>query len=76
MSIGEGAQIDIAGARWQSASGTAPESEAVVEVAFLAEGHVALRDGRDPEGSVLIFTPGEWDAFTAGVLDGEFDPPA
>ncbi|MFI6958773.1 hypothetical protein ACIBJI_35565 [Nocardia sp. NPDC050408] len=22
-----------------------------------------------------MFTPGEWDAFTAGVNDGEFDRP-
>nr|WP_228537886.1 DUF397 domain-containing protein [Nocardia sp. XZ_19_231] len=46
-----------------------------VEVAMLAEGHVALRDSKNPEGPVLIFTPSEWTAFTAGVHDGEFDRP-
>lgn len=76
MSIGSsGARIDTAGARWQAASASAPGSDAVVEVAFLADGHVGLRDGRDPDGSVLIFTPAEWAAFTAGVQDGEFEPP-
>ncbi|MFI6367228.1 DUF397 domain-containing protein [Nocardia sp. NPDC050630] len=27
----------------------------------------------NPAGPVLVFTPSEWDAFTAGVSDGEFD---
>ena len=34
---------------------------------------VAMRDSKNPEGAALIFTPDEWIAFTAGVLDGEFD---
>ncbi|MGW4405043.1 DUF397 domain-containing protein [Nonomuraea sp. NPDC004702] len=25
------------------------------------------------DGPVLVFTPSEWAAFTAGVRDGEFD---
>jgi hypothetical protein len=32
-----------------------------------------MRDGSDPDGPALIFTPDEWRAFTAGVNDGEFD---
>lgn len=44
-----------------------------VEVASLADGNVALRDGKDDDSAVLEFTPGEWAAFTAGVRDGEFD---
>jgi Domain of unknown function (DUF397) len=34
---------------------------------------IAMRDGKNPGGPVLIFTPDEWRAFTAGVQDGEFD---
>jgi hypothetical protein len=34
-----------------------------------------MRDGKNPDGPVLVFTPGEWAAFTAGVRDGEFDRP-
>ncbi|MBC7303312.1 MAG: DUF397 domain-containing protein [Nocardia sp.] len=63
--------IDTTGATWVRA-GTA---EGSVEVAMLAEGHVALRDSKNPDGPVLIFTPSEWTAFTAGVHDGEFDRP-
>ncbi|MDX6394038.1 MAG: hypothetical protein QOJ73_5101 [Streptosporangiaceae bacterium] len=32
-----------------------------------------MRNSKNPEGPALIFTPYEWTAFTAGVLDGEFD---
>ncbi|WP_433209078.1 DUF397 domain-containing protein [Nocardia sp. CA-107356] len=44
-----------------------------VEVAWLASGEVGVRDSKNPTGSALTFTPGEWDAFTAGVTDGEFN---
>ncbi|MEG8181563.1 DUF397 domain-containing protein [Nocardia terpenica] len=47
-----------------------------VEVAWLADGNVGLRDSKNPTGPALMFTPGEWDAFTAGVKDGEFNRPA
>ncbi|MFE1594345.1 DUF397 domain-containing protein [Nocardia sp. NPDC058705] len=63
--------IDTAGATWLRAG----SAEGSVEVAMLADGYVALRDSKNPDGPVLIFTPGEWTAFTAGVHDGEFDRP-
>ena len=34
---------------------------------------IATRDRQPPDGPVLIFTPAEWEAFTLGVQDGEFD---
>ena len=37
------------------------------------DGAVIVRNSRDPEGPELAFTPGEWDAFLAGVKNGEFD---
>jgi Domain of unknown function (DUF397) len=33
---------------------------------------IALRDGKNPDGPALIFTPDEWRAFTVGVQDGEY----
>ncbi len=33
-----------------------------------------LRDSKDPRGPKLAFTNSEWEAFIAGVKDGEFDP--
>ncbi|WP_433359261.1 DUF397 domain-containing protein [Streptosporangium sp. CA-115845] len=31
---------------------------------------VLVRNSKDPEGPVLAFTPGEWDAFIAGIKRG------
>jgi hypothetical protein len=48
-----------------------------VEVAFLDNGRVALRDSKDQgQGPAMVFTPSEWDAFIGGAVDGEFNRPA
>jgi transcriptional regulator with XRE-family HTH domain len=44
-------------------------------VAFLDSGRVAMRDSKDPEGPVLVFTAGEWAAFVNGVRGDEFARP-
>jgi hypothetical protein len=46
-------------------------SGACVEVAKADESYM-VRDSKDPEGPVLTFNQGEWDAFVAGVRAGEF----
>jgi hypothetical protein len=33
-----------------------------------------VRDSKNPDGPVLAFAPGEWEAFIGGVKDGRFDP--
>ncbi|MFG2072036.1 DUF397 domain-containing protein [Nonomuraea maritima] len=57
---------------WQKSS-FCNGASACVEVAPLADGNVALRDSKEQDGPVLVFTPAEWAAFTAGVREGEFD---
>lgn len=39
-------------------------------------GIVVVRNSRDPEGSMVSFTPAEWGAFIQGAKAGEFDAPA
>jgi len=63
--------LDLAHARWQQPPGVAPGGEAV-EIAHIGR-FVAMRSSGSPATPPLIFTPAEWDAFTAGVKDGEFD---
>ncbi|MBF6336035.1 DUF397 domain-containing protein [Nocardia abscessus] len=63
--------VDVSGARWFKSSRSSG-SQDCVEVAFLDRGMVGVRDSKNPTGPALVFTPGEWDAFTAGVQDGEF----
>lgn len=44
-----------------------------VELAALEGDEIAMRNSRDPEGTALIYTREEIEAFVAGVKDGEFD---
>jgi Domain of unknown function (DUF397) len=44
-----------------------------VEVANLPGTQVGVRHSKHTEGLVLRFTPDEWQAFLAGVRNGEFD---
>jgi Domain of unknown function (DUF397) len=65
---------DIAGP-WVKSSYSGPQGNCV-EVARLADGAVAVRNSRHPDGPALIFTTAEWDAFLSGATDGEFGSPA
>jgi hypothetical protein len=71
--------VDLTSARWRKSSYGNGDDCSCIEVAVVAgskEGSdhvIAMRNGEDPDGPVLIFTPDEWRAFTAGVHDGEFD---
>ena len=62
-------------AHWVKSSHSGPTGGNCVEVAFLADGEVAVRNSRDPDGPALIFTTAEWDAFLGGARDGEFGLP-
>jgi hypothetical protein len=44
-----------------------------VEIAGNLPGVVAVRDSKNPTGSVLVFTPAEWRTFLDGAKSGEFD---
>jgi hypothetical protein len=45
-----------------------------VEIATV-ERVVGVRDSKDRQGPILVFRFDEWNAFLAGVRDGEFDLP-
>ncbi|MEU1737237.1 DUF397 domain-containing protein [Streptosporangium sp. NPDC020145] len=36
-------------------------------------GRVAVRHSHRPDGEVIVYSRGEWEAFIGGVKDGEFD---
>jgi hypothetical protein len=77
--------MDLTTVRWHKACTSGAEGRsACVEVTATKDTSVAphksgedvlylMRDSKDPNGPVLAFTPAEWDAFIAGVKDGEFD---
>ncbi|MFC4065750.1 DUF397 domain-containing protein [Actinoplanes subglobosus] len=62
------ASFDAQAAEWLR-SGDGGE---YVEISRLPDGGAAMRNSNDP-ATILFFTKAEWDAFTGGVNDGEFD---
>jgi hypothetical protein len=58
---------------WRKSSASGASN--CVEVRFVEQDGVLLRNSRLPEGPIVRFTLSEWDAFLAGVQLGEFDKP-
>ncbi len=65
---------DLSALRWTTSARSHDDDppDNCVAVASFPDGVVAVRDSNDPTRSALVFTAGEWAAFTAGVRDGEF----
>ncbi|MGH3751869.1 MAG: DUF397 domain-containing protein [Pseudonocardiaceae bacterium] len=70
------AELDLTAAEWQRYDADRGRDRHV-EVAFVehTDGvvYTVMRSSADPAGPVLVFTPAERDAFTRGILAGEFD---
>ncbi|MFR9754042.1 DUF397 domain-containing protein [Nocardia sp. 004] len=65
-------EADLTDAVWRKSTYSGPDGNCV-EVAFLVDGNVAVRDTKDNgRGPILAFAPGEWDAFLTGVSAEEF----
>ena len=62
-------------ATWIKSSHSGPTGGNCVEVAFLADGDVAMRNSRHPDGPALVFSRAEWAAFLGGAQAGEFAVP-
>ena len=63
--------VDLTGASWFKSSRSGG-SKNCVEVAFLSNNVVGVRDSKNPTGPALTFTPAEWSAFTSAAARGEF----
>lgn len=61
-------ESQLRNAQWQTASSGA---QTCVEVAFLEQGIVAMRDSKNPHNPAHLFDDEEYDAFVAGVMRGE-----
>ncbi len=60
-------------ATWRKASYSTSNGGNCVEVAQVPAAAVAVRDSKDPDGPVLVFTPEQWRSFAAGIKARKFD---
>jgi hypothetical protein len=70
----DGAVLD--GVEWRAGQdGPAPVASGQVEAGLRADGtgRVAMRHSGHRDGTVIVYTRAEWEAFVAGAKDGEFD---
>ncbi len=69
--------LDFSAAHWVRIGGeTIADALEKAEIHTDGVTYTAVRRADDPEGVVLVYTPDEWDAFIAGVRDGEFRFPS
>ena len=61
--------MDLNRADWRKSSYSGTNGGNCVEVARNLPGVVAVRDSKNPGGPALVFTPADWEAFTAGLKD-------
>lgn len=66
--------VDLSEANWFKSSRSQGGKECV-EVAFLPENMVGVRDSKNPTAPALLFTPSEWDSFTTTLTTGNLDGP-
>ncbi|WP_084460744.1 DUF397 domain-containing protein [Nocardia kruczakiae] len=64
--------VDLSNAEWFKSSRSGG-SKNCVEVAFLPDNAVGVRDSKDRTGPALVFAAAEWSAFTAAVTRGGLD---
>lgn len=58
--------VTLSGARWFKSSYSGSGNECV-EVAWLHDATVGVRDSKNPTGPALTFSLADWAAFTAGL---------
>ncbi len=61
------------GAIWRK-SRASESANGCLEVAFLADGRVAIRDNEDLDNPPFVVTEHVWRCFMDGARKGEFDP--
>jgi Domain of unknown function (DUF397) len=65
------ATMDLTRAAWHKSTRSSGNGNCV-EVAVVDD-TVGVRDTKNREGGMLVFTAAEWSAFLSGMKSGEFD---
>jgi hypothetical protein len=61
----------LVGADWRKSSRSDMSGPNCVEVAVVGQA-VAVRDSKDPDGPILVFSVHDWTAFIDGAKNDEF----
>jgi len=64
-------EAERTGLAWLKAQASS-HNGACVEIASIAD-KIVMRDSKDPDGPILVYTPAEFKAFLGGAQNGEFD---
>jgi hypothetical protein len=66
---------ELAGVTWHISTYSSNGGPECVEAGPLADGteRVAVRHSHHPDAETILYTRAEWEAFTNGVRNGEFD---
>lgn len=72
LGSGPGRSDPLTGATWRKATASDANS-GCVEVAFLADGRVGVRDSKDRAIPALAVTARTWNRFLACMKAGQFD---
>jgi Domain of unknown function (DUF397) len=64
--------MDLTDARWRTSSFSGSSGASCVEVAFLPDGSVGVRDTKDRTRAPHQYSAEQWAAFVAGVRAGRF----
>jgi len=64
-------EAERAGLAWLKARSSSHNGECV-EIASAA-GNIVMRDSKDPNGPILVYTRAEFKAFLGGARNGDFD---
>jgi hypothetical protein len=65
--------LDIRSAAWRKSTRSSGAGSNCVEVAVL-DTVVGVRDSKDRNGPMLVFTATQWSEFLNGARSGRFDP--
>jgi len=63
----------LPGLTWQKSGRSSPSGNCVELAKLPGDEGIAIRNSRDPDGPVLIYTMAEIVAFIGGAQDGDFD---
>jgi hypothetical protein len=58
---------------WLKAQRSTGHGQCIEIAVTIDKTKIAMRDSKDPDGPILVYTPNEFSAFLDGARNGEFD---